>query len=158
MEEEFKVKWHAPEFEHRERNVSWYWISMIVAAAIIAFAVWQKNFLFGLFIVIAEMLVIVWGNRTPRIIPFLLTDKGVRIEPGKLHLFSEMESFSVDEALHDEEWDTVIFHFHGTFKLPLIIKLPKEKREEVRTHVKKTLKETDYEPSFLDSLEKIIGF
>lgn len=156
--EEFEIEWHAPEFEYRERNVAWYWISIVIAAALIAFAVWQKNFLFGLFIVIAEMLVIIWGNRMPHTIAFLLTDKGVRIEPEKFHTFSEMENFSVDETHPDESWDTVIFHFHGKFKLPLMIKLPKEKLEEVKTHIKKTLKEIDYDPSLLDSLEKLIGF
>ncbi len=54
----FEINWEAPEFEYREKDVSWYWISIIAAAAIIAFSVWQRNFLFGFFIVIAEMLVI----------------------------------------------------------------------------------------------------
>lgn len=61
----FEIKWQAPEYEYREKTVSWYWISIVVAALVIAFSVWQKNFLFGFFIVIAEMLFIVWGNRTP---------------------------------------------------------------------------------------------
>lgn len=155
---ESEIKWEAPEFEHRERDVSWYWISIIIAATIIAFAVWQRNFLFGLFVVIAEILVIIWGDRTPRMTTFILTEKGVGIEPGKFHPFAGMESFSVDEGHDDEPWDNIIFHFHGKFKLPLIIKLPKEKLDEAKATIKKILKEVDYEPSFLDSLEKLIGF
>jgi hypothetical protein len=155
---ESEIQWEAPEFEHRERDVSWYWISIIIAAAIIAFAIWQRNFLFGLFVVIAEILVIIWGNQTPRMIAFVLTEKGVEIEPGKFHRFSDMESFSIDKSSDDEPWGVIIFHHHGKFKLPLIIKLPKEKLEEIKNNIKKILKETDYEPSFLDSLEKLIGF
>jgi len=155
---ESEIKWEAPEFENRERDVSWYWISIIIAAAMIAFAVWQKNFLFGLFIVIAEILVIIWGDRTPRMISFIITEKGLEFELGKFHAFSEMESFSIYESHKDDEWDDIIFHIRGKFKLPLIIKIPKEKIGDARTVVKKVLKETDYEPTFIDSLEKLIGF
>ena len=61
----FEITWEAPEFEYRPKSVSWYWISIIIAAAIIAFAIWERNFLFGIFIVIAEILFIAWGNETP---------------------------------------------------------------------------------------------
>ena len=155
---EFEIKWQAPEFENRERDVSWYWISIIIAAAMIAFAVWQRNFLFGLFIVIAEILVITWGDRATRMITFVLTEQGVEIEPKKFHLFTEMESFSVDKGPDDGLWDDIIFHFHGKFKMPLIIKLPKKELEKTKIIIKKILKEVDYEPSFLDSLEKLVGF
>ena len=155
---EFETKWEAPEFENRERDVSWYWISIIIAAAIIAFAVWQRNFLFGLFIVIAEILIIIWGDRTPRMITFILTEQGVEIEPKKFHLFTEMESFSIDKGPDDGSWDDIIFHFHGKFKIPLIVKLPKKKLDEAKAIIKKILKEVNYEPSFLDSLEKLIRF
>lgn len=155
---ESEIKWEAPEFENRTRDISWYWISIMIAAAIIAFAVWQRNFLFGIFIVIAEILVILWGNKTPGMIAFTLTERGVRIGLGKFHPFSEMENFSVDKNLGDEPWDTVVFRFHGKFKMPLMIKLPTEKLEEAEVIIKKVLEEIDYEPSFLDSLEKLIGF
>ena len=153
-----EIKWEAPEFENRERDVSWYWISIIIAAVMIAFAVWQRNFLFGLFIVIAEILVIIWGDRAPRMISFMITEKGVEFELGKFHAFAEMEGFSIYESHKDDRWDELIFHLRGKFKIPLIIKIPKEKIGDARTIIKKVLKETDYEPTFIDSLEKLIGF
>jgi len=155
---ESEIKWEAPEFENRERDVSWYWISIIIAAAIIAFAVWQRNFLFGIFVVIAEILIIIWGDRKPRMVAFTLTEKGIGIELGKFHPFAGMENFSIDKSADGELWDTIIFHFHGKFKIPLMIKLPKKRLEEAKAIIKKSLEEIDYEPSFLDSLEKLIGF
>ena len=44
----FETTWEAPEFEYREKEVSWYWISIIAAALIIAFSVWEKDFLFAM--------------------------------------------------------------------------------------------------------------
>lgn len=76
MATSFLMAWEAPEFEHREKDISWYWISIIVATLIIAFAVWQKNFLFGFFIVIAEILFVLWGNEKPRTVEFRITNKG----------------------------------------------------------------------------------
>jgi len=32
----FEILWEAPEYEHREKGVSWYWITIIVAAIMIA--------------------------------------------------------------------------------------------------------------------------
>ena len=153
-----EIKWEAPEFENRTRDISWYWISIIIAATMIAFAVWQRNFLFGLFVIIAEILVITWGNRTPQMVTFTLAEKGIKIGSEKSYPFAEMENFSVDKSSDDELLDTVIFRFHGKLKIPLMIKLPKEKLEETRLIIKKVLEEVDYEPSFLDSLEKLIGF
>jgi hypothetical protein len=69
-----------------------------------------------------------------------------------------MENFSIDKTPNDETWSTVIFRLHAKFRIPLMVRLPKEKLEDIKTIVEKTLKEIDYEPSFLDSLEKLIGF
>ena len=66
----FETTWKAPEFQYRSKGVSWYWMSIIIAVAIIAFAIWEHNFLFGIFIVIAEILLITWGNEAPRTIDF----------------------------------------------------------------------------------------
>jgi hypothetical protein len=91
-------------------------------------------------------------------VAFILTEKALKIEPEKFHPFAEMESFSIDKGSNDESWDTIIFRFRGRFKVPLMVKLPKEKLDGAKAIIKKILKEVDYEPSFLDSLEKLIGF
>ena len=156
--EKRELQWEAPEFDYRDREISWYWISIIIAAVMIAFAVWQKNFLFGIFIIIAEVLVIIWGNNAPRLITFIFNEKGVGIKNGKFYPFAELETFSIDRAPEDEMWDEIIFHFHDRFKLPMKIKFPKRHIEAVQKDMKEILKEIDYEPTFFDSLEKLIGF
>ena len=47
------IVWQIPEYEYRSKDVSWYWISLIAAIVLFAFAIWQKNFLFAIFVVIA---------------------------------------------------------------------------------------------------------
>jgi hypothetical protein len=152
----FEIKWRAPEYEYREKGVSWYWLSIIIAAIIVAFSVWEKNFLFGFFIVIAEMLFIVWGNHTPRLMDFTLNDSGLHIETAKSYTLKEFETMSVDEL--GGEWVELIFIFRAKLKTPLKILFPEERVQELRTATKGLVKEIPYEPTFLDSIEKLLRF
>ena len=150
------MKWEAPEFEYREKEVSWYWISIIVAALIIAFSVWQKDFLFGFFIVVAEMLFIVWGNKVPRVVLFTLTDAALDIGGFKTYSMKEFESWSADTDAG--EWADVIFYFRSRVKTPLAVMVPSEKVGELRTNLKGVLKEIDHDPTLVDSIEKFLRF
>ncbi len=152
----FEISWEAPEFEYREKDVSWYWISIIVAAVIIAFSVWQKDFLFGFFIVIAEMLFIVWGNRSPKAVAFTLTDTEIDIGGFKSHAMKEFESWSAESD--GAEWADVMFYFRSHIRPPLLVIVPEEKMAELRTNLRVVLKEIEHEPSLLDSIEKFLRF
>ena len=154
----FETTWHAPEFEYREKEVSWYWISIIIAAFIIAFSVWQKDFLFGLFIVIAEMLFIVWGNKVPVVVPFTLTDTEITIGGYKSYLMKEFESWSVDSGGDGTEWAEVMFYFHSRLHPPLQLIVPEEKLTELRANMKTVLKEIEHQPTLIDSIEKFLRF
>jgi hypothetical protein len=152
----FEIQWDAPEFEYREKDVSWYWLSIIVAALIVAFSVWQRNFLFGFFIVIAEMLFIVWGNRVPHTITFTLTDAEIKIDDHKSYLIKEFESWSVNTD--GEEWAELSFYFRSKIRPPLMVIVPEEKLAEIRTNMKGILKEIEHEMTLIDSIEKFLRF
>lgn len=152
----FETTWQAPEFEYRAKSVSWYWISIIVAAAIIAFAIWERNFLFGIFIIIAEILLIAWGNEAPATVDFVLTENLLSIGKSKQYQVKVFENFSADEL--GDDWTELFFTFKSKLRTPLKVIVPKAKLEEVRKNLKPVLREVEFEPSLLDSLEKIIGF
>ena len=152
----FKINWEAPEFEYRPKSVSWYWMSIIAAAAIIAFAIWERNFLFGIFIVIAEVLFIAWGNEVPGTVNFVLTENELSIGDAKHYQVKLFENFSVNDP--GDDWTELFFIFKTKLRTPLKIMVPKAKLEEIRKNLKPILREVEFEPSLLDSLEKIIGF
>jgi hypothetical protein len=152
----FQITWEAPEFEYREKEVSWYWISIIAAALIIAFSVWQKDFLFGFFIVIAEILFIVWGNKVPNTVTFILTDTEIDIGGYKTYFMKEFDGWSADT--YDGEWADVAFYFRSRIHPPLAIMVPKEKVEEFRANMKTVLKEIEHQPTLIDSIEKFLRF
>lgn len=152
----FTVSWEAPEYEYHEKGVSWYWITIIIAACIIAFSVWERNFLFGFFVVIAEILVIAWGNREPAILIFTLDENGIAIGPRKFHSLKEFESWSADDLANG--WAEIIFNFKNHIKIPLKILLPDDKLEEVKKNLKPILKEVEHQTTLIDAIEKLLRF
>lgn len=154
----FETTWEAPEFEYREKDVSWYWVSIIAAALIIAFSVWEKDFLFGLFIVIAEMLFIVWGSKVPAVVPFVLTDTEITIGGYKSYLMKEFESWSVDAGGDGAEWAEVMLYFRSRLHPPLALIVPEAALAEVRANLKTVLKEIEYQSTLIDSIEKFLRF
>jgi len=152
----FEITWEAPEFEYREKEVSWYWLSIIAAALIIAFAAWQKDFLFGFFIVIAEMLFIVWGNRVPQMTAFTLTDTEIDIGGYKIYSIKDFESWSADVG--GEGWSDVMLYFRSRLHPPLALIVPEDKTAELRNNLKTVLKEIEHQPTLIDSIEKFLRF
>ncbi len=152
-----KIEWKAPEFEHRSKGVSWFWLTIIVAVLVLALAVWQKNFLFGFFVVIAEVLILSWGNAEPREINFVLTEKNILIDGKKHYGLNELANFSVDELEH-KDIVAIFIHFKQRFRGPLRIHVFKDKLESVRNILKMGVREIDHEDSIIDSLEHLIRF
>ncbi len=153
----FELKWQAPEFEYREKGISWYWISIIVAALLIGVSVWQKNFLFGFFVVAAEILVLAWANQKPPVVAFTLNERGVSIGAHKFHAYAEMESFSVDE-MTEQEWPDLYFQFRKRLRPLLRVRVPHEKMAEVQKTLVAFLPQVKHERSLLDTFEEFVGF
>lgn len=151
-----ELSWEAPEYQYREKGVSWYWLSIIAAALIIAFSVWEKNFLFGLFVVLGEILLLVWGSRLPQSISFTLTRERIELQNGRSHSLQDFESVSMD-ALGDG-WMEVLFHPRAKLRTPFKVLFPEERLAELRDFLKTALKEIPYEPTFLDAIEKLLRF
>jgi len=71
------LSWQAPEFEYHTKTPDWYWaIGLIVLSASIASFI-RGNFFFGAFILIAGILLFIYGIKKPRIVMFEITDDGV---------------------------------------------------------------------------------
>jgi hypothetical protein len=152
----FSIVWEAPEFEYREKSVSWYWISIIVAALMVAFSVWERNILFGLFIIIAEILVISWANQQPNIFPVVLNEEGLAIGHRKFHALREFDSWSADHV--DDTWAELSFHFKTHVKIPLRVLAPHDQLEEIRKNLRPIVKEIDHQASLIDAIEKLLNF
>jgi hypothetical protein len=153
----FEITWEAPEFDYRPKDVSWYWISIIVAIVILGLAIWQRNFLFGFFIVIAEIMVLIWGSREPEMVKFKLTEKGIFVGEVKFHAYEEIARFSLYDG-YDENWPNLYLEFRSRLRPTLKIKLPKNRLAEIQKTLKLFLPQTEHQPSLLEALEELTKF
>lgn len=156
------MSWSAPEFVDNPKDVSWYWISIIVAVIILGISIWQKNFIFAVFIIIAEILVIKWGGHSPRTLKFTLSDKGLNIGDEKFYPMSEFKSFSIekddDPESNLDEWADINLFFHSRIKPSLKLQAPHEEAENIEKALSMILPEVDWEPSFFETVERFLKF
>jgi len=149
------VTWQAPEFEYRHKGVSWYWITIICAVLLVAIAVWQRNFLFGLFVVIAEILVLTWGARNPSLITFKAFEKELIINERERYPWGDFQSFTPEEI---EGGSSVILRFRRRIRPPIRIFVPQDKMEGFLQCITPWCAQTDEPSSFVDALEEIFRF
>lgn len=149
------MKWRAYEFIYYPKTSGWYLVNLLIVLTLILFALWQKNFLLIIFLVIAEILVLVWANREPKELEFELNDKGIRVENNLQYYFNDLEGFAIKE---NEDLSEIFILQKTKFRPVVKIPLPKGLTFQVRNFMLKFLPEKEIEESFLDSLSKIIGF
>jgi len=155
-----QISWRAPEFEYHEKSAAWYWTTVLIALIILAFALWQKNFLFGVFVIIAEILLIIWANKKPDVVEFVVGEKGILINNKRNYSYGELESYSVDEE-SDPDFTRIVFKPKHRTRVRLEMVIPKAQADEVLDFLADEtpgLPEMDYEVTFLDALERFLKF
>jgi hypothetical protein len=90
------VSWEAPEHLHIEKTGDWYWILGIVAVAGSVASFIFGNVLFGVVILLGAVTMMIVSHRHPRIIPFEVSERGIRIDD-LLYPYATLECFYLDE-------------------------------------------------------------
>jgi len=152
-----KLTWQAPEFEYRTKNVSWYWLTMILAVIIIGVAVWQRNFLFGFFVIMAEVLLLVWGNKKPELVNFEITTKGLTIAGREFYPYADIKSFAIEED-ENNEWSSLQLKFHRRIRPSLQTSIPTSKSEKISKALSIVVEKVEPHQSLTESLERFFRF
>ncbi|HEY4524115.1 MAG TPA: hypothetical protein VJK04_04600 [Candidatus Paceibacterota bacterium] len=149
------ISWEAPEFIYHQKTVAWYWVTIFITLACFLFAVWTKNFLFAIFIVIAEILLVVWSREMPHMLEFSVTKDGVKIGKKHFYGFEELSNFSIFDTRHGSE---LILKRKNKISQYIKIPLNDDNIEEIQTFLLEKLMQKDYEESLPDSLFRLIKF
>lgn len=152
---EKEIVWIAPEFEYRPKDVGWYWMSIIIAAIFILVAIWQKNFLFAIFIIVAEAMMLYWARQLPPHIEFKLDNKGLLLGKNKFHSYEEMSGFSIVEK--NKNWELII-KTKERIQPFLKISIYEKDSVNIKKLLKERLEEMEFSESIIDHISKIIGF
>lgn len=156
-ENKFEIKWQAPEFFYYQKDVSWYWLVLILGVILVAFALWQKNFLFAVFVVIAMFLLFYWGRSEPRSVEFKLNEKGLEIDK-KFHPYEDFVYFSVNENSEINSLNQLNLKTKNRLRSLISIYVEKEKMGVVKKKLSRYLEEIKYEENLIDVFLKLFRF
>ncbi|MDO8430063.1 MAG: hypothetical protein Q7S73_01710 [bacterium] len=150
-----EIIWQAPEFEFQHKDASWYWLTIIVSAILALVALWQLNFLFAIFVVLAETMLIFWAKETPKILQFKISDRGIQLGRLKSYSFEELDGFHISELRNQPE---LVLKTRNKLHPYVIILMLEDDAPEIKEFLKNHLAEIEYEESLSDHLFKRIGF
>jgi len=154
-----EIKWRAPEFDYYPKTTSWYYFSILITLAILGFAIWQKNYLFGFFIVVAEFLTLSWVGRKPETLDFSLGEKGLAVGELKFYPYSDIKSFGeTDLPPSDKGFVEIVLYFNRKVRPGIFIRIPKDMASEIEAALEKNIPKVEAELSIFDALERIIHF
>ena len=163
--------WQAPEYEFYHKDVSWYWMSFVIAGVLVLVALWQRNFLFAIFVTIAWFTFSSLAGRVPAIWQFSINEKGLAIGPlfgesslenrgslvGKFYAWQDILGF----AIHDQasgEYKELILKLKARFSPYITIPFPLTEEAELTARLLQFLPKEEYTESLADTLSKLIRF
>ncbi len=86
--------WETLSHEKYERGPSWYAVMGVVSLFLLAYAIWNENFLFAFLILLADITLILGYRQDPHPVLVQIGENGV-VWDGQFHLFQDIERFAI---------------------------------------------------------------
>ncbi|MFA6136362.1 MAG: hypothetical protein WC705_03360 [Candidatus Paceibacterota bacterium] len=149
------ISWEIKSHEEREKSQWFYFITLGVMVLLLVFSVWQKNFLFGIFIILATGTILFLSTQRPEVFLFKLSDKEISIGEETVYSYDRFNHFDIYE-FGDGDFELFLV-FKEKLKAILRIRIYKGDKEKIEEFLKVKLPQKKTEPSLLDLVSKIIG-
>ena len=150
------LQWSAPEFAKVERGVFWHLGSLVIAVLLGLFALWQANYLFLLFIVVAEVLILFMGRQKPEIFEYVITHEGIVVDERMVYNFKTLEAFAIsDDNL--SEYVELVLDTKKQLAQHVRLLMPRTLTAEAHALMSPRLPEFIYEEGIGDILMKRFG-
>lgn len=135
------VEWQFPETPQYERGSRWYFFSGALLVVLLGYALFTKNFLFGIILVLFAVLFFI-VNSSGRIIRIAITDDGMVLGK-KIYGYDDMEKFWI---IYDPTEVKNLYIQLKSFLTPrLIISLEDQNPNEVRAALSRFVREDLHE-------------
>ena len=86
------LSWQAPEFTKYKKGKVWFIILFLIAAGLIALALFWKSITMVILIILGSFVVLIYALKEPVVVKIEITPKGIKVED-RLYAFSEIKSF-----------------------------------------------------------------
>jgi hypothetical protein len=149
------LRWFAYEFDKHQKEPIWFIFSGLIALILFIIAIFSKNFIFALIIIIASFLIFIWAQKQPRKIKFALTPKGIKIKED-IYAYDHLKSFWIFYEPPDIKYLSV--ESKKLFMPRIMIPLGDENPNKVREFLLKYLPEEEQHESAIDTLGRRLKY
>ncbi len=150
------LSWSFPSFEEHERSRSWYVLAVIVAILCLLYALWDRNFLFAIIVVIIGATLYQRLLRTPEEVGFCIREDGLEIIGQAFYPYKDIRNFWI--IYEPPKVKDVYFMFSVGLRQPLRIPLETENPLHIRKVLSRYLPENlerETEPT-IDALGRML--
>lgn len=149
------ITWKTLEFEKKEnRHPDWLWTVGLVAALSATISFFYGNIFFGILLIVAGAVVILYALRDPKELSITIDENGIRINELSIS-YKNVRGFWLDESGKD---DKLLLLVSGSFVPQLSLPLEGVTAEAVRTILSKFATETEMRESRSIALFDRLGF
>lgn len=149
------LQWSALEFIKHEKTPVWFIFGGIIAIVLIIIALWTKNFIFALIIILATFSVFIWAQKQPKKITFSLTPRGLKIQD-TVYTFDNLKSFWI--FYEPPEIKYLSIESKKLFMPRIVIPIDDENPNEIRKYLLKYLPEEEQHESLIDILARRLKY
>ncbi len=149
------ITWKTLEFEKKEnRHPDWLWTVGLVAVLSATLSFFYGNIFFGILLIIAGAVVILYALRDPKELSVLIDENGIKINELTIP-YKNVRGFWLDESGNG---DKLLLLVTGSFVPQLSVPLEGVSAESVRAVLSKFAKETEMRESRSIALFDRLGF
>ncbi len=148
------IEWSAPEYDHKERSVDWFWTIGLVTLIATIVAIWFASYVFAIFIFISGGCLIMFTLRPPLEINFSIETEGLTI--GKdMYEWKNLKGFNIKKK---KESAKLLIETRKYFLPVYTIPLPMDLIDEVKDELKKVIPNIELEESKSMQFMEKLGF
>ena len=145
------VNWEAREYIEYKKNTGWYIGLAAITIGLCAVAIFMQQWTFLLLIVVAVVALLTYTLRSPRLLHYSLTEKGLS-EGNNLYVFSDFRSFGV---LNENNHYSIVLMPKKRFGSRVSVYFPEAEGEQIVDVFGAHL---PMEPVKLDLLDRLVKF
>ena len=150
-----EIKWKAPEHHYFEKTIEWFLILFIIAGSITFSAFYLGNTLLGLLVIIATVMIVVIAVRKPRMVPYSISVRGIRVG-GTFYATQSLTEYSIDE---DHRNGPHLLAVTNRMLAPmLVIPIPQELVDDIELILSERVPEGDLHEPLYNVLLEIFRF
>jgi hypothetical protein len=151
-----ECSWQAPEFDRLERTAQWYMWTLGITAGCVIVSILQSNLLFGIFAILAEVILLLLGRDKPRQRVYTVTSEGIYANEHQLRSLKEVSGFAVHDMggrFLELVFQPVRTRMHTYTRLLI----PRERVEEATRFLNQYIPMFEYEGGLFDVIVRYLG-